>query len=95
MVNVMQTRWHDTLAGVGRQVSLPTSSGALEIQFRSDLATAEPAAVCRIIVMEPLTGAAQAASSAHASPSLLSMGERFRPGFADDEEPTWEDAAWQ
>jgi hypothetical protein len=93
MVNVTQPRWQDVSASAGREISLPTS-GAVEIQFRSDNATVDPA-VCRVIILEPQAALAQMASSTQAGAPVAYTDARFRPGFADDEEPTWEDAAWQ
>jgi len=94
MVNVTQPRWQDVPDVARRKISLPTAAGAVEIQFRSDIATADPA-VCRVIILEPRAALAQVASSTLADAPVSYTNARFRPGYADDEEPTWEDAAWQ
>ena len=93
MVNVTQPRWQDVPTQGRREISLP-ASGAVEIQLRSDTATVDPA-VCRVIILEPHAARAQMASGTHAGAPVAYTDARFRPGFADEEEPTWEDAAWQ
>ena len=100
MVNVMQPWWQDVPAVAGREMSLPTATGAVEIQFRSDVAIAEPA-VYRVIIMEPSPATAESlASQQHEAPGTYASGSTGYTGVWSrpdllDEEPTWEDAAWQ
>ena len=95
MENVTQPRWQDVPTLTGRRMPLPPAAGTVEIQFRSDVATADPA-VCRIIILEPSAAAAQVTSGTHAEVSVGHVGTwSSRFGFTEDEEPTWEDAAWQ
>ena len=102
MMNVTQPRWKDVPVLAGREVSLPTAAGAVEIQFRTDVLTVDPA-VYRIIVLDPRSATAdapagqpQATSSTHAFTSAGFAGTwSSRFGLTEDEVPTWEDAAWQ
>ena len=102
MVNVTQPRWQDVPELAGREIPLPTAAGALQIQFRSDVLTVDPA-VCRIIVLDPRSASAevtagqlQSTYSTHAFASVDYAGTwSSRFGVTEDEVPTWEDAAWQ
>jgi len=101
VVNVTQPR-QDVPTLAGREISLPTAAGAVEIQFRSDALAADPA-VYRIIVLDPRSATAdvpisraQPTSSTYAIASTDYIGTwSSRFGRTEDEVPTWEDAAWQ
>ena len=69
----------------GQEYSLPTAAGSVEIKFQSVNPTADQAP-CRIIIVQP--GAASDRST-----EFTGASSGF--GFTGDEEPTWEDAAWQ
>ena len=74
----------------GREFSLPTAAGSVEIKFQSSN-TAADQVPCQIIILQP--GSALAEATSAQSTEYTGIVSGF--GFADDEEPTWEDAAWQ
>jgi hypothetical protein len=78
------TRPQEVAAQSSRAFSLPTAAGTVEIKFQTGN-TAVDQAPCQIIVVQP---------ESHSSRSTDYTGATSDFGFTD-EEPTWEDAAWQ
>ena len=101
MVNVTQPRWQNVPVSAGREFPLPIASNSVEIQLRTDIPTMERA-LCRIIILQPEPGTAEAFGVGRlvATTTLDKSWNGYqgawpRLGLSEDEEPTWEDAAWQ
>ena len=101
MVNVTQPRWQNAVASAVREFSLPPAANSVEIQLRTDISTAEQAH-CRIIILQPDSGTVEAfgvgrqvATTTHDNSWNGYQGAWPRLGLSEDDEPTWEDAAWQ
>jgi hypothetical protein len=78
------TRPQEVAAQSSRAFSLPTAAGTVEIKFQTGN-TAADQAPCQIIILQP-----EAVSAQSSEYTTTSSGFGFT-----DEEPTWEDAAWQ
>ena len=98
MVSLMPTYWQEAAAPTSRGPTLPPAAGAVEIRLTSDVPNADRA-LCRILILplgpaaaEPQVDRLRAAPSTHDDGSV---DQWFHLGPSDEEEPTWEDAAWQ
>jgi hypothetical protein len=72
-----------------QEFSLPTNAGAVEIQVQAE----SPAdlALCRIIILQPQSPT----TNRYTDRTAGFLGSTNGSGALEDEEPTWEDAAWQ
>jgi hypothetical protein len=78
------TRPQSAPALPAKEFTLPTATGSVEIKFQSGN-TAVEQAPCQIIIVQP-----ESVNARSSEYTLASSGIGF-----SDEEPTWEDAAWQ